>query len=162
MGNSSFLNRLIIFLVVLVLLVIVVFFMMNKNNVQANLDEVELITSMNVNTYDEDLYIYKLENNKIYASEFYYNKFYLDNNDIELNEYTLNGDTKFYLKNLSNSISDINDIKITYDPITLNQFKYILDNYSMLKIYIWFNKDDTTRNVLLYTNNNIDIELENY
>ena len=97
MGNSSFLNKFIIFLMAIVVLVIIVFFIMNKNNVQANMNEVELITSMNVNTYDEDLYIYKIENNKIYASEYYYNKFYLDNSDVELDEYNLNSDTKFYL-----------------------------------------------------------------
>ena len=162
MGNSSFLNKFIIFLMAIVVLVIIVFFIMNKNNVQANMNEVELITSMNVDTYDQDLYIYKMENDKIYASEYFYNTYYLSNNEVKFDEYNLSDNTKFYLKTLSNTDKDINNIKISYDPITEDEFNYLLNNYTLLKIYVWLDDDEKCKNVLLYSANNIDLVIEQY
>ena len=67
-----------------------------------------------------------------------------------------------YLKTLSNTEKDINDIKISYYPINREEFNYLLENYTLLKIYIWKNTDDTVKNVLLYSSNNIPLEIEHY
>ena len=122
--------------------------------------DVELITSVNVNSYDQDMYIYKLDNDKIYTSEYFYNKYYLDNNVVEFDEFKVSSDTKYYLKTLSNSVNDIYNVKISYDPITKDEFNFLLNNYTLLKTYIWLNDDDTVKNVLLYSSNNIELELE--
>ena len=98
MENKSFLSKFIFLLVIIVLIVVMAFFIINKNEVDADMQEIELITSMNVDTYDQDLYIYKMENDKIYASEYFYNTYYLSNNVVTFDEYNLSDDTKFYLK----------------------------------------------------------------
>jgi len=160
MGDKSFLSKFVFVLIIIVLIIIGIFFVMNNKDVQADMKEVEAITSMNVDTYDEDIYIYKMENNKIYTSEYFYNNYYLSNNEVKFDEYEIDANTKFYLKTLSNTISDIENIKITYDPISKEQFDFLLDNYTLLKIYIWLNNDHTVKNVLLYSSNNIELEME--
>lgn len=162
MENKSFLSKFIFLLVIIVLIVVTVFFVMNKKEVDANMKNVELITSMNVDTYDEDLYIYKMENDIIYASEYFYNSYYLSNNEVKFDEYNLNDNTKFYLKTLSNTDKDINNVKISYDPITEDEFQYLLNNYTLLKIYVWLDDNDKCKNVLLYSSNNMQLEIEQY
>lgn len=162
MENKSFLSKFIFLLIILVLIGVSVFFFLNKQKVDADMKDVGVITSMNVDTYDEDLYVYKLDNDILYASSYFYNSYYLSNNEVEFDEYKIDDNTKFYLKTLSNTDKDINNIKITYDPIDRNQFNYLLKNYTLLKIYIWKNKDDSCKNVLLYSSNNIPLEVEQY
>lgn len=162
MENKSFLSKFIFLLIILVLIGVSVFFFLNKQKVDADMEDVGVITSMNVDTYDEDLYVYKLDNDILYASSYFYNSYYLSNNEVEFDEYKIDDNTKFYLKTLSNTDKDINNIKITYDPIDRDQFNYLLKNYTLLKIYIWKNKDDSCKNVLLYSSNNIPLEVEQY
>lgn len=162
MENKSFLSKFIFLLIILVLIGVSVFFFLNKQKVDADMKDVGVITSMNVDTYDEDLYVYKLDNDVLYASSYFYNSYYLSNNEVEFDEYKIDDNTKFYLKTLSNTDKDINNIKITYDPIDRDQFNYLLKNYTLLKIYIWKNKDDSCKNVLLYSSNNIPLEVEQY
>lgn len=162
MENKSFLSKFIFLLIIIVLIVVTVFFVMNKSEVDADMKNVELITSMNVDTYDEDLYIYKMENDIIYVSKYFYNSYYLSNNEVKFDEYNLNENTKFYLKTLSNTDKDINNVKISYDPITQDEFKYLLNNYTLLKIYIWLDDNDKCKNVLLYSSNNMQLEIEQY
>ena len=162
MENKSFLSKFIFLLIIIVLIVVTAFFIINKSEVDADMEEVELITSMNVDTYDQDLYIYKMENDKIYASEYFYNTYYLSNNQVTFDEYNLNDNTKFYLKTLSNTDKDINNIKISYDPITEDEFNYLLKNYTLLKIYVWLDDNEMCKNVLLYSANNIELEIEQY
>ncbi len=162
MENKSFLSKFIFLLIIIVLIIITAFFILNKKNVESNMKDVELITSMNVDTFDEDLYVYKIENNILYTAPYFYNKLYLSNNNVEFEEYTVTDKTKYYLKTLSNTEKDINDIKISYDPINREEFNYLLENYTLLKIYIWKNTDDTVKNVLLYSSNNIPLEIEHY
>ena len=162
MENKSFLSKFIFLLVIIVLIVVMAFFIINKNEVDADMQEIELITSMNVDTYDQDLYIYKMENDKIYASEYFHNTYYLNNNVVTFDEYNLSDDTKFYLKTLSNTDKDVNNIKVSYDPITENEFNYLLNNYTLLKIYVWLDENDMCKNVLLYSANNMDLVIEQY
>lgn len=162
MENKSFLSKFIFLLIILVLIGVSVFFFLNKQKVDVDMKDVGVITSMNVDTYDEDLYVYKLDNDILYASSYFYNSYYLSNNEVEFDEYKIDDNTKFYLKTLSNTDKDINNIKITYDPIDRDQFNYLLKNYTLLKIYIWKNKDDSCKNVLLYSSNNIPLEVEQY
>lgn len=162
MENKSFLSKFIFLLIILVLIGVSVFFFLNKQKVDADMKDVGVITSMNVDTYDEDLYVYKLDNDILYASSYFYNSYYLSNNEVVFDEYKIDDNTKFYLKTLSNTDKDINNIKITYDPIDRDQFNYLLKNYTLLKIYIWKNKDDSCKNVLLYSSNNIPLEVEQY
>lgn len=162
MENKSFLSKFIFLLIILVLIGVSAFFFLNKQKVDADMKDVGVITSMNVDTYDEDLYVYKLDNDILYASSYFYNSYYLSNNEVEFDEYKIDDNTKFYLKTLSNTDKDINNIKITYDPIDRDQFNYLLKNYTLLKIYIWKNKDDSCKNVLLYSSNNIPLEVEQY
>ena len=162
MENKSFLSKFIFLLIILVLIGVSVFFFLNKQKVDADMKDVGVITSMNVDTYDEDLYVYRLDNDILYASSYFYNSYYLSNNEVEFDEYKIDDNTKFYLKTLSNTDKDINNIKITYDPIDRDQFNYLLKNYTLLKIYIWKNKDDSCKNVLLYSSNNIPLEVEQY
>ena len=162
MENKSFLSKFIFLLIILVLIGVSIFFFLNKQKVEADMKDVGVITSMNVDTYDEDLYVYKLDNDILYASSYFYNSYYLSNNEVEFDEYKIDDNTKFYLKTLSNTDKDINNIKITYDPIDRDQFNYLLKNYTLLKIYIWKNKDDSCKNVLLYSSNNIPLEVEQY
>ena len=162
MENKSYLSKFIFLLIILVLIGVSVFFFLNKQKVDADMKDVGVITSMNVDTYDEDLYVYKLDNDILYASSYFYNSYYLSNNEVEFDEYKIDDNTKFYLKTLPNTDKDINNIKITYDPIDRDQFNYLLKNYTLLKIYIWKNKDDSCKNVLLYSSNNIPLEVEQY
>lgn len=162
MENKSFLSKFIFLLIIIVLLIIMLFFIINKNEVDADMQEIELITSMNVDTYDQDLYIYKMENDRIYTSEYFYNTYYLNNNKVNFDEYQLSDDTKFYLKTLSNTDKDINNIKVSYDPITENEFNYLLNNYTLLKIYVWLDENQKCKNVLLYSANNMELEIEQY
>lgn len=162
MGNKSFLSKFVFLLIILVLIVVSIFFFLSKQKFDADMKDVGIITSMNVDTYDEDLYVYKLDNDILYTSSYFYNSYYLSNNEVEFDEYKIDDNTKFYLKTLSNTDKDINNIKITYDPIDRNQFNYLLKNYTLLKIYIWKNKDDSCKNVLLYSSNNIPLEVEHY
>ena len=162
MTNNSFLGKIIYVIAGIVLIVIITFFFMNKGNISGNVDKIELITNINADSYDMDMYIYKLDNEKIYTSEYFYNNYYLSNNTVTFDEYTLSNDTKFYLKNLSNTETDIENIKISYDPISIEEFKFLLENYNLLKVNIWLDKDDTCKNVLLYSSNNMELELEEY
>ena len=162
MENKSFLSKFIVLLIIITLIAVIAFFVMNKSDVEENLKDVEIITSMNVDTYDEDLYVYKLINNTLYTSEYFYNNYYLTNNNVKLEEYIITENTKFYLKTLSNTEKDLNNIKISYDPIDKDEFKYLLDNYTLLKVFIWKNSDDSCKNVLLYSSNNIELEIEHY
>lgn len=162
MENKSFLSKFLLLLTIIVLIVIVAFFVMNKNSVASDMKEIEKITSMNVDTYDEDLYVYKLDNDSLYTSQYFYNAYYLSNNKVKFDEYKINENTKFYLKTLSNTEKDINNIKISYDPIDIDEFKYLLNNYTLLKVYIWKDSNDLCKNVLLYSSNNIKLEIEHY
>lgn len=162
MENKSFLSKFLLLLTIIVLIVIVAFFVMNKNSVASDMKEIEKITSMNVDTYDEDLYVYKLDNDSLYTSQYFYNAYYLSNNTVKFDEYKINENTKFYLKTLSNTEKDINNIKISYDPIDIDEFKYLLNNYTLLKVYIWKDSNDLCKNILLYSSNNIKLEIEHY
>lgn len=162
MENKSFLSKFIFLLIIIVLIGISVFFFTNKQKVDTNMKDVGVITSMNVDTYDEDLYVYKLDNDILYTSSYFYNSYYLSNNEVKFDEYKIDNNTRFYLKTLSNTDKDINNIKITYDSIDKDQFNYLLKNYTLLKIYIWKNKDDSCKNILLYSSNNIPLEIEQY
>lgn len=162
MENKSFLSKFIFLLIIIALVAVIAFFVINRKNVEANMKDVELITSMNVDTFDEDLYIYKMENDTLYTSQYFYNNYYLSNNNVKFDEYKIGDNTKFYLKTLSNTDQDLNDIKVSYDPIDKSEFNYLLQNYSLLKIYIWKNKDDTCKNVLLYSSNNTNLVIEHY
>lgn len=160
MENKSFLSKFIFVLIIIVLIVVAIFFFLNKDEVSADMKEVEVITSMNVDTYDQDMYVYKLENDKLYTSEYFYNKYYLSNNEVTFDEFIVDDNTKFYLKTLSNTATDLDNIKISYDPITIDEFNFLLDNYTLLKTYIWLNDNNTVKNVLLYSSNNIELEME--
>ena len=162
MDNSSFIKKIVMLLFIIIVIVIIAFFVMNKKTVEKQLNDVEKIGNINMNTYDEDVYIYSMDTEKIYTSEYFYNNYYLLNNDVKFDEYKIDDNTKFYLKTLSNSVTDINDIKISYDPITKDEFNYLLKNYTLLKVYIWQNSNDVCKNILLYSSNNIDLEVEHY
>ena len=114
MENKSFLSKFLLLLIIVVLIAIVTFFVINKNSVDNNMNEIEKITSMNVDTFDEDLYVYKIDDTTLYTSEYFYNAYYL------------------------------------------------LNNYSLLKVYIWKNKDNSCKNILLYSSNNVELEYEQY
>lgn len=160
MENKSFLSKVIIVLVIIVLIIIAIFFIINNKEVSADIKNIEVITSMNVDTYDEDMYVYKLENDKLYTSKYFYNNYYLSNNEVVFEEFEVDNNTKFYLKTLSNTVTDIENIKISYDLITKDEFKFLLNNYTLLKTYIWLSEGDTIKNVLLYSSNNIELEME--
>ena len=162
MENKNFLGKILYVIIGLVFIVIATFFFMNKGNVNANMDKIELITSMNADTYDIDMYIYKLADKKIYTSEYFYNNYYLSNNTVIFDEYEVSEDTKFYLKNLSNTETDIENIKISYDPITKEEFNFLLENYNLLKVNIWLDDNDNCQKVLLYSSNNMELVLEEY
>lgn len=160
MENKSFVTKFLFLLVVIVLIIVIVFFITNDKEVKADMKDLEVITSMNVDTYDQDLYIYKMENDKIYTSEYFYNNYYLSNNQVTFDEYTISDNTKYYMKNLSNTEKDINNIKISYDPISKEEFNFILDNYTLLKTYIWLDDNKNCKNILLYSSSNIELELD--
>lgn len=160
MENKSFLSKFIFLLIIIVLSCLSIFFIINKKDVDGKMKNVEIITSMNVDTFDEDLYIYKVENNTIYTSEYFYNKYYLLNNEVEYKKYKISDKTNFYLKVLSNTEKDINNIKISYEKINDEEFNYIIENNNLLKVYIWKDNDDSCKNILLYTTNNTPIELK--
>lgn len=162
MENKSFLSKFLFLLIILILIAIAIFFFMNKSEMDSDLDNVEVITSMNVETFDMDMYVYKLDNEKIYTSEYFYNNYYLLNNNVTFEEFKINENTKFYLKTLSNTEKDIENIKVSYDLISKDEFLFLLDNYSLLKVYLWLDENDGCKNVLLYSSNNIELEIENY
>ena len=162
MENKSFLSKFLFLLIIMVLITISIFFFMNKSDINSDLDNIEKITSMNVDTYDQDLYIYKMENDKIYTSEYFYNNYYLSNNNVDFDEFSISDNTKYYLKTLSNTEKDIENIKISYDPITEDEFMFLLKNYSLLKVYIWLDENKGCKNIMLYSSNNIELEIEHY
>lgn len=160
MENKSFVTKFLFLIVIIVLVIVIAFFITNNNEVKADMKDVEVITSMNVDTYDQDMYIYKMENNKIYTSEYFYNNYYLLNNQVTFDEFNISENTKFYMKTLSNTEKDINNIKISYDPISKDEFNFILNNYTLLKTYIWLDDNNNCKNILLYSSSNIDLELD--
>ena len=162
MIDKSLLNKFLFLLILIILIFISVFFFTNKKEIDKDFDNVELITSMNVDTYDQDLYIYKMLDNKIYTSEYFYNTYYLNNNSVTFEEFNVSDNTKYYLKTLSNTSTDIENIKISYDPISEDEFNFLLNNYTLLKVYIWLDDNDNCKNILLYSSNNIDLEIEHY
>jgi len=121
-----------------------------------------MITSMNADSYDMDMYIYKLDGEVMYTSEYFYNNFYLSNNEVTFDEYEVSDETKFYLKTLSNTETDIDNIKISYDPISKEEFLFLLENYNLLKVNIWLDDKDNCQKVLLYSSNNMELVLEEY
>jgi len=162
MENKSFLGKILYVIIGIVFIVIATFFFMNKGNVSANMDKIEMITSMNADSYDMDMYIYKLDNEKLYTSEYFYNNYYLSNNTVTFDEYVVSDETKFYLKNLSNTETDIDNIKISYDPISVEEFNFLLENYNLLKVNIWLDDNNNCQKVLLYSSNNMELVLEEY
>jgi len=161
METRSFLGKALFFIALIILATIVVFFVMNKDDIEEKNEETEIITSLNVDTYDYDMYVYDIDESKIYTSKYFYNKIYLDNKEVQYDEFVIDENSKFFLKNLSNTATDINNIKITYDPITKDEFEYLLENYSLLKTYVWV-EGDTCDKVLLYSNNNVQLDLDGY
>ena len=162
MENKSFLSKFLFLLVIIILITLAVFFFMNKKDMDKDLENVELITSMNADTYDMDMYIYKLENEKIYTSEYFYNNYYLSNNSVSFDKFNISENTKFYLKTLSNTEKDIENIKISYDPISKEQFEFLINNNNLLKVNIWLDKSENCKNILLYSSNNMDLVFEEY
>jgi len=162
MENKSFLGKILYVIIGIVFIVIATFFFMNKGNVSANMDKIEMITSMNADSYDMDMYIYKLDGEVMYTSEYFYNNFYLSNNEVTFDEYEVSDETKFYLKTLSNTETDIDNIKISYDPISKEEFLFLLENYNLLKVNIWLDDKDNCQKVLLYSSNNMELVLEEY
>lgn len=160
--SRSFLGKAIFIIALIIMTAFAVIFIVNKDDIEEQNDEVEIITSLNVDTYDHDVYVYKLDDSKLYTSQYFYNKIYLDNNEVKYDEYKINENSKFYLKNLSNTAKDINNVKITYDPISLEEFKFLLENYSLLKIYVWLDKNQECEKVLLYSNNSVELDLEGF
>ena len=154
MEGGSFVKKVLLLLIILTLLVLVAFFVMNKDKMEDDLKDAEIITSMNVNTYDEDLYVYKMDEDTIYASEYFYNTYYLNNNTVTYDELDIDENSKYYLKTLSNTASDVNTIMVSYDPITKDEFNFLLNNYNLLKIYVWLDDNNKCKNVLLYSSNN--------
>ncbi len=161
MGQRTILEKFLFLMIIIVVAILGTFFFLNRKNVNKALEKVEMITTMNADTYDMDLYVYKVENNIIYTSKYYYNKLYLEKNEVDYDEYNLDANVKYYLKTLTNTKENINDVKVSIDPISLEEFKYLLDNYSLLKVYIWFGEQDNCKNVLLYSPNNTKLELVN-
>lgn len=162
MGNNSFLSKFLLLLIIIGLGVIITFFVINKQDLDNALEDVETITSININTYDEDLYIYKTDGIKLYTSEYFYNNYYLMNNKVSFDEFLVNNHTKYFIKNLSNTEKDIENIKVTYDPISEEEFKFLIENYTLLKVYVWLNEDNSCKNVLLYSSNNSELDIQHY
>ena len=155
-------SKIIIIISLAVMVIVGVFFIMSKNNITDATEDFENITSLNVDTYDLDVYIYEIDTNKLYTSEYFYNKIYLDNNEVMYEEFDYNSETKFYLKTLSNTPTDINNVKTTYDHISIDEFKFLLENYSLLKVDIWLDDSGVCDKVLLYANNEVQLDLEGY
>jgi len=158
--SKSFLGKAIFVIGLIIAATVVIFFAVNKKDIEASTEEVEIITSLNVDTYDYDIYIYNINNNILSGSKFFYNKVYLDTHEVEYEEYKINDKTKLFLKNLSNTEKDINNIKITYDPITLDEFKYLYENYTMLKVYVWIDDNNNIEKALLYSNTNTYLDVQ--
>jgi len=157
--SNSFLGKALFIVSVIVLATISIFFVLNKDEIDKNSEEIEIITGLNANSYDYDYYIYDISGNTLYTSQYFYNKIYLDNNEVEYNEIEFNEESRFFLKNLTNSEEDINDIKITYDPISLDEFEFLLENYSLLKVHVWMDGNGECEKILLYSNSNSPLEL---
>ena len=162
MENKSFLGKFLFLLIIIVLVFVSIFFFMNKSEMDSDLENVEVITSMNANTFDVDMYVYKIDDEKIYTSEYFFNNYYLLNNNVSFDEFNISENTNFYLKNLSNTEKDIENIKVSYDKISKDEFLFLLNNYSLLKVNLWLDENDRVKNILLYSSNNIELELENY
>lgn len=162
MENKSFLGKFLFLLIIIVLVVVSIFFFMNKSEMDSDLENVEVITSMNADTFDVDMYVYKIDDEKIYTSEYFFNNYYLLNNNVSFDEFNISENTNFYLKNLSNTEKDIENIKVSYDKISKDEFLFLLNNYSLLKVNLWLDENDRVKNILLYSSNNIELELENY
>ena len=162
MENKSFLGKILYVIIGIGFIVMATFFFMNKGNVSANMDKIEMITSMNADSYDMDMYIYKLDDEVIYTSQYFYNNFYLSNNEVTFDEYEVSDKTKYYLKTLSNTETDIDNIKISYEPISKEEFLFLLENYNLLKVNIWLDDKDSCQKVLLYSSNNMELVLEEY
>ncbi len=161
MGNNSFLSKLLFVCAFVILLILITFFVINKGEADKNMKEIELITSVNADTYDKDMYIYDYDGTSISVSQYFYNKYYLQNHTVKYEKYNVTDNSHYYIKNLSNTEKDVNDIKISYDPIDKKQFEYLLENYNLLKVYIWLDNDNNCKNILLYSSSNIRLEFEN-
>ena len=107
------------------------------------------------------MYIYDYDGTSISVSQYFYNKYYLQNHKVKYEKYNVTDNSHYYIKNLSNTEKDVNDIKISYDPIDKKQFEYLLENYNLLKVYIWLDNDNNCKNILLYSSSNIRLEFEN-
>ena len=162
MDKKSYFNKFLFIMSGLSFLVIVTFFFISKGNINANVEKIELINNVNAKSYDLDMYIYKLDNGKIYTSEFFYNDYYLANNDVTFEELYISDNTKFYLKTLSNTEVDIDNIKISYDSISVDEFEFLVEKNNLLKVNIWLDKNDNCKNVLLYSSNNMELVFEEY
>ena len=153
----------IVFVLSLSVMVIVgVFFVLTKDKMNDTTKKIENITGLNVDTYDYDMYVYDIDSDRLYTSEYFYNKIYLDNNEVKYDEFYFDNETLFFLKTYSNTAMNIKDIKVTYDPITTSEFDFLLENYSLLKVDIWVDDNGICDKVLLYANNDVSLDLEGY
>lgn len=159
MDNSSMIRKVLLLLIILTLIILVTFFVINGEKIDADVKEAEIITSMNVDTYDKDLYVYKIDGNIIYTSKFFYNTYYLSNNQVTYDEIIIDENSKYYLKTLTNTATDINNVMVSYDPITKDEFSFLLSNNTLLKIYVWLDENDRCKNVLLYSSNNMPLDV---
>lgn len=159
MDSGSVVKKVIFIIALFLLLILIIFFATNRGNMQEDLKNMEVISSMNADTYDKDLYVYKIDDNAIYASEYFYNTYFLNTNQVSFDEIKIDSDSKFYIKNLSNSSADINSVKVSYDPITKEEFEFLLDNYTLLKINVWLDENDKCDNVLLYSSGGVTLEV---
>lgn len=153
----------IVFVLSLSVMVIVgVFFVLTKDKMNDTTKKIENITGLNVDTYDYDMYVYDIDSDRLYTSEYFYNKIYLDNNEVKYDEFYFDNETLFFLKTYSNTATNVRNIKVTYDPITTSEFDFLLENYSLLKVDIWVDDNGTCDKVLLYANNDVSLDLEGY
>lgn len=155
-------SKILIVLSLTVMIIVGVFFVVSSDNREEVTEEINTITGLNVDSYDFDMYIYSADSSKLYTSSYFYNKIYLDNNEVKYDEFSFDTETIFYLKSLSNTPTDINNVKITYDPITFDEFNFLLQNYTLLKVNIWVDKSGVCDKVLLYANNEIALDLEGF
>ena len=87
MGNNSFLSKLLFVCAFVILLILITFFVINKGEADKNMKEIELITSVNADTYDKDMYIYDYDGTSISVSQYFYNKYYLQNHTVKYEKY---------------------------------------------------------------------------
>ena len=89
----------IVFVLSLSVMVIVgVFFVLTKDKMNDTTKKIENITGLNVDTYDYDMYVYDIDSDRLYTSEYFYNKIYLDNNEVKYDEFYFDNETLFFLK----------------------------------------------------------------